>query len=110
MTMRAVGVDQPAHLRLLVAVDDPNSRSLSGSETSAARAERKTLEEGTPRRVNGVGILLPCFKCRFDQSSVSVGGNIERIHGKGSCRSCGSLGYTIPQRLGKDRETQHGFL
>lgn len=80
--MSAVGVNEPADLGLLHAIDDADASRLNGSERVAAVSKGEPLEECTPGWVDGVGILLPGFKCRLDDGGVSVGRHVKGIHGR----------------------------
>ena len=80
MAMGAVGVDEPEHLRLLIAVEDVDATTAGGKRTgqggperSAVVAQRKALEKCAPRRVHGVGIVEPCGVGRLDDGGVGVG-------------------------------------
>lgn len=78
----AESVDESSDLRLLETVNDANSRGLSARQRVAAVAEREALEEGTPGRIDGIGILLPRFKCRLDDGGIGVGRHVKGVHGK----------------------------
>ena len=81
----AVGIDEMVDARLLETVDNGDGGrggSIAGSEGGGrggpVAAEGEALEEGAPRRIDGVGVLEPGFIGRLDNGGVGVSG-------KGGC-------------------------
>ena len=81
----AVGIDEMVDARLLETVDNGGGGrggSVAGSEGGGGggpvAAEGEALEEGAPRRIDGVGVLEPRFIGRLDDGSIGVSG-------KGGC-------------------------
>ena len=82
---RAVGVNEMVDVRLLETVDNGDggrggrvAGSEGGGRGGPVAAEGEALEEGAPRRIDGVGVLEPGFIGRLDNGGVGVSG-------KGGC-------------------------
>ena len=83
----AVGVDEVVDAGLLETVDDRGGgrggrrgTGQSGGEGAVGVAEGEALEEGTPSRINRIGIIEPSLIHLFDNGRVGVGRDSRGTH------------------------------